>query len=174
MIKVWLDSGANADSRREEIILPDFEFGYSQEEWDELPVGEKDRLVYDYVQGCISWGYKELRYENVHLVKIYDEGCDICQETGEWDEGVAKDLGISVEKIPLDALYRACVGAPELPADYSANVVAPHVVDNCVEDGSISLPAYLVFRSPSWGFLGLVTEFDSEEEFREDLRRFAQ
>ena len=57
--KVWLDSGANIHSRREQTIdLADI--GIEDSEWDEMTEQEKDEAMKDVAFDHADWGYKEL------------------------------------------------------------------------------------------------------------------
>lgn len=56
--KVWLDSGANVHSCREQIVdLEDF--GVSDEEWDEMSVDDQEEFMRDVAWDRMDWGYYE-------------------------------------------------------------------------------------------------------------------
>ena len=57
--KVWLDSGANhASCREDEISLDDF--GMSSDEWDALSDKEKEDLMRDFAWEYMDWGFAEI------------------------------------------------------------------------------------------------------------------
>lgn len=57
--RVWLDSGANAFSKREEIVsLGDI--GISSEQWDAMSEDERDEVMRDIAFERSDWGYSEI------------------------------------------------------------------------------------------------------------------
>jgi hypothetical protein len=60
--KVWLDSGANhASCRNEEVSLD--ELGLSSDEWEALPASERDLLMREIAWDSSDWGYAEIESE---------------------------------------------------------------------------------------------------------------
>ncbi|NUU68165.1 hypothetical protein HQN64_18945 [Enterobacteriaceae bacterium BIT-l23] len=60
--KVWLDSGANIESRYEDEVDLDF-LGVSSEEWENMNERERDELMKDVAWERMDWGYKEITDE---------------------------------------------------------------------------------------------------------------
>lgn len=58
--KVWLDSGANIHSRREQVVSLD-DIGCTDEGWDELREDERDELMRDVAFDRADWGFEELK-----------------------------------------------------------------------------------------------------------------
>lgn len=58
-IKVWLDSGANHFSKREEVYdLEDL--GLSEEEWKNMSEESKEEMMKDIAFNTLDWGFKEI------------------------------------------------------------------------------------------------------------------
>lgn len=58
--KVWIDSGANAHSRCEQIVDLEGEYGITEEEWKRFSEAEKDEVMSDVAFSTITWGYEEI------------------------------------------------------------------------------------------------------------------
>lgn len=57
--KVWLDSGANNQSKYETETTLD-ELGVTEDQWDALSDAEKDNLMRDVAFEHGDWGYSEI------------------------------------------------------------------------------------------------------------------
>lgn len=58
-LRVWCDSGANAHSKREEILdLEDL--GLTEKEWLEMTEDERETLAKEVALSQFDWGYAEL------------------------------------------------------------------------------------------------------------------
>lgn len=58
--KVWLDSCANAYSRREEEITLDY-LGISDSEWDAMTEDQREDAMRDIAFARSDWGYVEIK-----------------------------------------------------------------------------------------------------------------
>lgn len=58
--KVWLDSGANIHSSREQIVSLD-DIGCTDEEWDELSEDQREELMREVAFDQADWGFEELK-----------------------------------------------------------------------------------------------------------------
>lgn len=56
---VWLDSGANCESTRSQIISIK-EIGFTNQQWDRLSDDEKDDVMKEVAFESAKWGYTEL------------------------------------------------------------------------------------------------------------------
>lgn len=61
-LRVWLDSGANAHSNREQ-LLEFSELGVTPEEWEALEDDEKDELAKEVAWDRMEWGWEVVREE---------------------------------------------------------------------------------------------------------------
>lgn len=57
--KVWLDSGANAFSCREQEIDLEEDLGLTSEKWDSLSEEEKEDYMREIAWEHMDWGYAE-------------------------------------------------------------------------------------------------------------------
>ena len=57
--KVWLDSGANHDSRREEVVSLD-DLGISDTEWAEMSEDDRDAAMREVAFDRSDWGFTEI------------------------------------------------------------------------------------------------------------------
>lgn len=57
--KVWLDSGANAFSCREQQIDLEEDLGLTSEKWDSLSEEEKEDYMREIAWENMDWGYAE-------------------------------------------------------------------------------------------------------------------
>lgn len=60
--KVWLDSGANIHSCREQTIDLD-DIGIDGDEWDEMSDDEKEEVMRDVAFDRSEWGFREVDKE---------------------------------------------------------------------------------------------------------------
>lgn len=58
--KVWLDSGANHVSRREQEVTLD-EFNISDAEWDSMTEEQREDVMRDVAWDRMDWGYAEVK-----------------------------------------------------------------------------------------------------------------
>lgn len=58
-IKVWCDSGANAQSKREEVINLD-DLGLTKEEWDNMFEDQKEAAIKEIALSQFDWGFEEI------------------------------------------------------------------------------------------------------------------
>ncbi len=56
---IWLDSGANIHSKREQEISLD-EIGISDDDWEQMSEDEKDDTMRDIAWDRSDWGYAEI------------------------------------------------------------------------------------------------------------------
>ncbi len=58
-LKIWLDSGANIHSCKEQIL--DFEdLGLTEEEWDASSEQEKEEMTKEIAFESLDWGFKKV------------------------------------------------------------------------------------------------------------------
>lgn len=57
--RVWLDSGANIHSMKEDVISLE-ELGYTNEEWDALTEDKQDDVMREVAFDRSDWGYMEI------------------------------------------------------------------------------------------------------------------
>lgn len=57
--KVWLDSGANHDSCKTDIVSLD-DLGIKDEEWCSLTTEEQDNIMREVAFDRSDWGYREI------------------------------------------------------------------------------------------------------------------
>lgn len=57
--KVWLDSGANIHSKREQTISLE-EIGIEDDEWERMTEEEQDEAMKEVAFDYADWGYQEL------------------------------------------------------------------------------------------------------------------
>lgn len=57
-IRVWCDSGANIKSSREAVIDIEWQWGITDEEWNEMPDDDKDKLVEEWAWERLSIGWE--------------------------------------------------------------------------------------------------------------------
>lgn len=60
-ITVWCDNGANAHSKREEVIDLYHDWNISDEEWIEMNETERDQLVQEWAYNKLDIGYEEIQ-----------------------------------------------------------------------------------------------------------------
>ncbi len=58
-LRIWCDSGANARSKREEIISLE-DIGLTKEEWDKMDGKQRDDAVKEVAFAQLDWGYVEV------------------------------------------------------------------------------------------------------------------
>ncbi|EPS0644777.1 DUF7167 family protein [Cronobacter malonaticus] len=58
--KVWLDSGANIHSKYEQVVDLEDDLGISDEEWEQMPDGAKDKVMRDVAWDRMEWGFEEI------------------------------------------------------------------------------------------------------------------
>lgn len=102
------------------------------------------------------------------IVKIYDHDCPVCAETSKYDQFVAEDMEIDFLPISLEKIASALKN----PSTSFINKVAWRVKGSCLEeDGTITLPIYLIYRVGTESFEGVLEDFVNEEEFKQQLEK---
>ena len=71
-VKVWLDSGANIHSRNEDEFESEEEFGFTEEEWNDLSPQEQFETVIDYCYG-FDWGVEFVEQPEQETETIQDD-----------------------------------------------------------------------------------------------------
>ena len=100
------------------------------------------------------------------IVKIYDHDCPICAETSGYDERIVEELGMHFLAISLEKIASALKN----PSTSFINTVAWRVKGSCLEeDGTITLPIYLVYDEGTEGFKCVLEDFENSDEFEQQL-----
>ncbi|EOL8940776.1 hypothetical protein ACM92B_002487 [Cronobacter dublinensis] len=58
--KVWLDSGANINSKYEQVVDLEDDLGISDEEWEQMPDGRKEEVMREVAWDRMEWGFEEI------------------------------------------------------------------------------------------------------------------
>lgn len=58
-LRIWCDSGANAHSKREEVISLE-DICLTKEEWDEMDEKQREEVVKEVAFAALDWGYVEI------------------------------------------------------------------------------------------------------------------
>ena len=102
------------------------------------------------------------------IVKIYDHDCPICAETSEYDERIVEELGMIFRGFNLEEV----IFSLRNPTTSFLNTVAWRVKASCLEeDGSITLPLYLIYREDTESFQSVLGDFENADEFEQQLEK---
>ena len=58
-IKIYIDSGANIHSCREQVIDTVVEFDMDEGEWEQQSDGSKEQFIWEWVEQRLDWGWYE-------------------------------------------------------------------------------------------------------------------
>ena len=59
-LRIWCDSGANSQSKREEVLSLEEDMGITEAEWAGMDEKQRDEAVKEFAFAQLDWGYVEI------------------------------------------------------------------------------------------------------------------